>query len=36
MILAALIIIPTIIVTVITIHRLARRISGMGEFDDWF
>jgi hypothetical protein len=36
MIFAALIIILAIIAAVITVRRLARRISGMGEFDDWY
>ena len=36
MIFAALIIILTIIAAAITVRRLARRISGMGEFGDWY
>jgi len=35
MIFAAIVIILTII-AVITVRRLARRISGMGEFEDWY
>lgn len=36
MIFVAIIIILTIIAAVITVLRLARRISCMGEFDDWY